>query len=170
MVLTRQGSPDHRRSRAKCQSRMPPPAMRAHAAGVLSLQRQKRQQAAWLSSIALLYASQHSNLGDIRHARLAQAAPKNPLILVGDDGITVAGGLFEPTSIADDDDATCVANEPRSLRHARRDRNGWSAHAEHLRQVPVRQRKPVQANTVVRHQQPARTALLYLVQTSACDP
>src|SRR4051812_41101906 len=83
------------------------------------------------------------------------------------DAVALTGGGLEAGAVGDLHPAPLVADEARLLELARRDGDPGASHPEHHGEELVGHRELVPLDPVVRHQQPAREALISLVPAVA---
>jgi serine/threonine-protein kinase len=97
----------------------------------------------------------------------AVRSPEQPRECGARDVVAAARRLLQPRSVEHLDAPAHVAQHPGRLQRAHRDRHPGAAHAEHQRQELVRHLERVAPHPVVRHEQPARGALLDRVELVA---
>src|SRR5260370_26666058 len=85
-----------------------------------------------------------------------------------DDLVTLASSFFEACSIEDNNPAALIADEPSLLKRPGDERDGCSAHPEHLRQKLLGHRKRVRVNSILRLQQPSGKPRFHAVNGIAC--
>jgi hypothetical protein len=85
-----------------------------------------------------------------------------------DDLVTLASGFFEPCAVKDNNLAAPIPDKPGLLERSGDERNGCSAHSEHLGQKILGQRKCVRINSIARLQQPSSKPRFRAVNGVAC--
>src|SRR5206468_12796969 len=84
-----------------------------------------------------------------------------------DDGVAGTTRSLKGFAVADGDAAAVVLDHPRLLQRGRRKAYGRAARTQHLSQHLVGQRDVPVTGAIVAEQQPARNALLHVVQAVA---
>ncbi len=85
-----------------------------------------------------------------------------------DDLVTLASDFFEACSVKDNNVTASIPDEPGFLKRSGDERDGCSAHSEHLGQKLLGQRKRVQTNSVLHLQQPSGKPRFRAVNGVAC--
>jgi hypothetical protein len=85
-----------------------------------------------------------------------------------DDLVALASSFFEACSVKDNNLAAPITDEPRFLKRSGDERDGCSAHPEHLGQKLLGQRKRGRINSVLHLQQPSGKPRFRAVNGVAC--
>src|SRR6185437_15379246 len=93
------------------------------------------------------------------HPRVALR--ETPRVVVPHDPVARARQLLQACAIRHRDPAPAVVYRSRGLQPARRNGYGGALNTEHLSEKFLRERKVVRADTILRHEEPARTALFH---------